>query len=378
MENTDYNSYSGGQAQPAPGGERCPNCGAIMIGGRCPVCGAGKRRGSTAGRAVLAILLTLVVGGAAGFLSLYQIGRTAAQAQPNAAGGGNNRPAVSSGSQPEPAPDPLDTGREEPGFYWGDWADYLYSYDDMPDAAYGTIYDARTEGLSYSVSDFTMKYSGCQSLRQGSRGNRGTPAGEGTWVDFDAHYVQLSGDSPYIDEINDVIRYWALDGVYTFIEPTDYLYEYMTTYDSEQFASETDTFVTYMSENFLSIGVFESDTVGGTIYHYAYTLNFDMNTGEMVELYDILTPDDAFMQAFDELGAQQFPDSQGFTAYSSSERRTLLDGSGIDPLLLIQPDMVQIGYNYNLNDKGIDTSGWLTVEYEPDQVPEAIRERCYS
>ncbi len=363
----EFNRQTSYQEMYSEQGPVCSHCGTPLIGGVCPRCGKQARKPNTAAKALLAIFLVLLVGGVVGFVSLYAVGEITI----------NIWSTESPSNMPEPFEDAADTGETDPGFYWPDWEMYLYSYDNRPAESFDTIYDARESGLSYEIKDFEFNYSGNQEFVEGTRGIFGIPSDDGISVSYDAHYVQLEGDSPAIEEINETIRYWALDGVYYLIQPDEELREYMLDNEYGTFYSTTDTYVSYMSENFLSITVLESDVIVGQQFNYAYTLNFDMQTGEMLELYDILTPDDEFMQTFDALGNEQYPELQGFQAYSSSERRSLLDGSLYDPLLILQPDGLQIGYAYDLADKGIYESGWLTVEYTLDQAPQEILERCY-
>ncbi len=388
----DYNNDFSPQQTPnytaPPATDYCPYCGTSRVGGVCPACGnsaTGRTRATastaggnphTAGKAILAIFLVLLASGVVGVFSLMNVGKRAIDNGSTYDYGYDDGPDYSY-DIPAPMDDPDSNGATDAGFYWNDWAPYLYGYDNAPPVDFGTIYDARQQSLDYTVSDFKFIYDGYQQVNSGLGGNRATPAGDGYWVSYEAHYVQLSGDNPHIATINDQIRSLALDGVYYIISPNDSMHTYMQENSYDSFYTKTDTYVTYMTEDYLSVAIIEWDMLGDFEYYYLYTLNFDMKTGELIELYDVLTPDDAFMTQFDQLGSVQMADVDGFTAYSSSERRSMLDGSLADPILILQPNGVQIGYIFDLYDKDIDNNGWLTVEYTLDETPEAIRTKFY-
>lgn len=364
----DYNQFNGNRL------DTCERCGSVKVDGTCPVCGAQKKGLSTAAKSIIAIASVILAS------VIYVVVLVAAQPQLlnanfNFSVGGSEPVTVpdaevEASGVPTPPVNDRATGETDDGFYWPAWSDYVYNYENAAEADYGTIVDARDAGVSYEIRDFYFEYDGMQELALGSdRSYYASPSTTGMSVQYSAHYIQLEGDIPNLDEINNELRYWPLSGPALFLEWTQSDYDEL--YDATQAAmtySQVRTFVTYNTEDFLSIAVVEEDALYGSVANYIVSINIDLKEGKVLELPDMATLDDAFMDVFTELGDEQFSDVSGYASLSREELLARLDGSNTYAVVFLQPNMVQIGYNYSDD----YSRGWLAVEYPADRIPEDL------
>ncbi|MBD5459219.1 MAG: hypothetical protein HDR27_11685 [Lachnospiraceae bacterium] len=164
-------------------------------------------------------------------------------------------------------------------------------------------------------------------------------------------YPEVSGSHvPNLDKINRAIA----NEISVF---TDYYEEeyskYMTDNDS-YFNAYASGYVTYMSEDVLSV-VF-SETVYTNYYNsaYLYCINIDMRDGVILENTDIISVDDVFSVDFRYRSDEQNGTIDGVDRMSDQEITELLT-SDSSLIIFYTPQGMEIGFNYD--------EGWVTVTY---------------
>ena len=113
-------------------------------------------------------------------------------------------------------------------------------------------------------------------------------------------------------------------------------------------------YVTYMSEDVLSV-VF-SETVYTNYYNsaYMYCINIDMRDGVILENTDIISVDDDFSVDFRYRSDKQNGTIDGVDRMSDQEITELLT-SDSSLIIFYTPQGMEIGFNYD--------EGWVTVTY---------------
>lgn len=214
--------------------------------------------------------------------------------------------------------------------------DYRYDddyYPDYDDDEYYTLHDD-IKKLSYSINWEYFEYEA-----------------DNENVSIIVDYPEISGSHvPNLEKINSVIA----NEISVF---TDYYEEeyskYMNNSDS-YFNAYASGYVTYMSEDVLSV-VF-SETVYTNYYNsaYLYCINIDMRDGVILENTDIISVDDDFSVDFRYRSDEQNGTIDGVDRMSDQEITELLT-SDSSLIIFYTPQGMEIGFNYD--------EGWVTVTY---------------
>lgn len=322
----------------------CPKCGAITQNGVCQSCGFGKRPGmspepagssgeiprrkkgmSTGGKVVIGLIILLVV-----LLAAFVI-LTARAVMDRAK---ETNPIIGDGFFDGFEGDY--DGYEADDDWWNDY-EYDDTYEeyvpDPDDEYYEEITDATRQDLSYRVEWHTESW---------------YPDSDDDYVYNSVSYPVLIGDfEEKLSPINEKIYELAYSDKDSFREFSEGI--------------SINGYVTYMSEDVLSV-VFWCSMYGDGYTHPRLTaLNFDMSTGEVIPYEDMVQVDDGLVKKFRSQDSIQ----NGGVAYvlgltDEDLLRCLQDDS--QRVLFYTPVGLELGLNYENGD------GWVTVTLKDDAL----------
>jgi len=206
-------------------------------------------------------------------------------------------------------------------------------YNDYDDDDYYTLHDD-IKKLSYSIDWEYFEYDT-----------------DNENVSIIVDYPEVSGGHvPNLDKINRTIA----NEISVFTDYYEEEYSKYMTDDSSYFNAYASGYVTYMSEDILSV-VF-SETIYTNYYNsaYLYCINIDMRDGVILENTDIISVDDDFSVDF-----RYRSDEQNGTIdevdWMSDQEITEMLTSGSNLIIFYTPQGMEIGFNYE--------QGWVTVTY---------------
>lgn len=211
--------------------------------------------------------------------------------------------------------------------------DYAHDHDDYDDDEYYTLHDD-IKKLSYSINWEYFEYDA-----------------DNENVSIIVDYPEVSGGHvPNLDKINKAIA----NEISVFTDYYEEEYSKYMTDDDSYFNAYASGYVTYMSEDVLSV-VF-SETVYTNYYNsvYLYCINIDMRDGVILENTDIISVDDDFSVDFRYRSDEQNGTIDGVDRMSDQEITELLT-SGSSLIIFYTPQGMEIGFNYD--------EGWVTVTY---------------
>ena len=173
-------------------------------------------------------------------------------------------------------------------------------------------------------------------------------------------YIQLEGDIPNLDTINERIKELSMAYTEAFLEDKESFKANYEQYGAV-FNLNVESYVTYNDEDIISIVLDSNYSYYFTGGLNVYAININLKTGTILDNTEILNIDEAFVEEFCERSnAQNGEDSIGVKYISNSEKLTLLNN---DTYLIIfyTPIGLEVGYNYS-NVEGY--SGWVTISLE--------------
>lgn len=215
--------------------------------------------------------------------------------------------------------------------YGGDYHDN--DNNDYDDDEYYTLHDD-IKKLSYSINWEYFEYDT-----------------DNENVSIIVDYPEVSGGHvPNLDKINRAIA----NEISVFTDYYEEEYSRYMTDDDSYFNAYASGYVTYMSEDILSV-VF-SETVYTNYYNsaYLYCINIDMKDGVILENTDIISVDDDFSVDFRYRSDEQNGTIDEVDMMSDQEITELLT-SGSNLIIFYTPQGMEIGFNYD--------QGWVTVTY---------------
>jgi len=230
-------------------------------------------------------------------------------------------------------------------YSWEDDYDFdepLIDYDDLEeepstDAYFSYDTDNRTDGLSYQVEMYRDDY-----FDEGESGD----SYYSTYIEY--FYPVVVGDVPNVDIINDTIKQEV--GYLLAYYENDYK-PYITQEEDGLYA-ELYGRVAFMSEQILSV-VFQECIVYSDGYtdYYVYCLNFDMETGVLMDHVEILDIDEEFAAMFRERSEIQ---NGSFEDIEYMSDRELMEAMNSQALILFYvPQGMEVGLNTEY--------GWVSI-----------------
>ncbi len=169
-------------------------------------------------------------------------------------------------------------------------------------------------------------------------------------------YVQLSGDIPNLDEINEQLASYGEYYINYYMENENEIREYLKYYGNMSCLAKTVCHVTYTDEDMISV-IFEDQTdVLGTKGVYVTSVNINLKTGTILDNGQILDLPDDFGKTFRERSLKQNGETPGTDLFSDEQIMTLLDDTS-SLIVFYTPVGLEIGYEYQ---KG-QNNGWLTI-----------------
>lgn len=173
-------------------------------------------------------------------------------------------------------------------------------------------------------------------------------------------YIQLEGDIPNIEKLNEEIKDISLylGQVYEYRKES---YEEFLDENGGSYVVNVDSFVTYNSDQMLSIVLDEEYYVTNYgAYIGMYGININLNTGTVLENTEILKMDEQFAKDFQKRSKKQNGEIEdGVDSLSAKEVMYLLNADD-NLILFYTPLGMEVGYNYTTS----KSYGWVTVTYQ--------------
>ncbi|MCM1155628.1 MAG: hypothetical protein NC314_12065 [Roseburia sp.] len=215
-----------------------------------------------------------------------------------------------------------------------DWDDYDdYDDHDYDDDEYYTLHDD-IKDLSYAIDWEIFDYDA-----------------DGENVIITVEYPRIKGgDIPNREMINDVLEE-EKDFFVGYYE--DEYSRYMNDNDSYFYASST-AYVTYMSEDILSVAFSEAVYSDYFDSISLYCVNIDLQNGVILDNTDILSVDDDFSIDFRYRSEEQNGSVEGLDRLSDQEITEMLKSTG-NLIVFYTPQGLEVGLNYD--------QGYVTVTY---------------
>jgi len=213
-----------------------------------------------------------------------------------------------------------DGGYTEDGFHYEDGKYVPYPEDDY----YLELADSLREDLSYTVEFEEYTHSDFDNS-----------------VYISVWYAQVSDSLKNSEKINECLKDNAM--YYAYMFESD---------DTRDLTVETETFVTYMDEETLSVAINEFYYWDEEIYYNLYCMNFDLTTGTLLYNTDIIEVSDELVDAFIEQSIYQNGYTSSVSDYTEEEIADFMkDEESL--ILFYSPVGLEIGYNH--------PDGWVTA-----------------
>lgn len=212
-----------------------------------------------------------------------------------------------------------------------EWDEVFDFYEDE----YYEFGNAITEGLSYEISFENFER------------NDFFEDEEGNFL-MVCKYPIVTGEVPNVEGINSEIMK-EIEYVEEHVEQVaDYL-------GGGNYEFQVNTYVTYMSEDVLSIAYEEYAYLEGDYFEsYIVSVNFDMETGMILKNTQLLDVDDAFSIEFRKRCEEQNGEIEDISYMSDQEiTEYLTDEESL--IVFYTPIGIEVGFNYY--------DGWVTVTY---------------
>ncbi len=175
-------------------------------------------------------------------------------------------------------------------------------------------------------------------------------------------YIQLEGDIPNLESINEAIKERSMVLANVYLDQEGYYKELYKEYDYATHYIKVESTVAFNDEESISIVLDERyDVAGYSNLIRLYGVNINLKTGTILENTEILNADEGFVNDFVERSnAQNGKNSVGVDQISNSEKLQLFH-SNDNLILFYTPIGLEAGYNYS----GVEGySGWITVSIE--------------
>lgn len=175
-------------------------------------------------------------------------------------------------------------------------------------------------------------------------------------------YIQLEGDIPNLEAINETIKERSMDLANVYLEREDYYKELHKEYDYVTYYIKVESTVAFNDEEGISIVLDERyDVSGYSNLIRLHGVNINLKTGTILENTEILNADEEFVKDFvKRSNAQNGKNSVGIDEISNSEKLQLFHSTD-NLILFYTPIGLEVGYNYS----GVEGyTGWITVSIE--------------
>ncbi len=231
------------------------------------------------------------------------------------------------------------------------FGDYDDGYDSIPYNDYGN----GEEELPYFSEEYTyipkaedefyleLANSLRDDLQYSAKFNEYTHYDPDTNVDIDIEYVEIEGDIPSVEQINEYLEDGAM-----------YYLQELGSADISDVYLSVDSYVTYMDEKTLSVVVDERYIIGD--YEYIqmdlYCMNFDMTTGALLYNTEIIEASPNLAAAFRKQSNYQNGEAEIVQELSDKEiTEYMADEEAL--ILYYTPVGLEVGFNYY--------DGWISA-----------------
>lgn len=173
-----------------------------------------------------------------------------------------------------------------------------------------------------------------------------------------ASYVQIEGDIPNLDEINDRLKSEALSDLEWFKKKKSEYQELCKKYETG-IRSDTRSFVTFNDAETLSVAVqnksdFSYDTGLGV-----QGININLVTGTIMDNTQILNLEDEFGEEFRQRSNKQNGNTYGIELFSNVEIVSMLNQED-SIIIFYTPIGMEVGYAYDKD----GYNGWVTISMQ--------------
>lgn len=170
------------------------------------------------------------------------------------------------------------------------------------------------------------------------------------------NYYQLDGDIPNLDEINYKLENTALIYADQYLDNKNQ-YEEVFEEEGYGYVATVDAYVTYNDEQTVSVVYDEYFENAIRIDRKIYTINIDLETGNILKNTDILDVTDEFVADYRELCIEQNGDVPAMGYFNDDELKEFFVDEG-SLILYYTPCGLEAGINYETED---DYYGWVTA-----------------
>lgn len=169
-------------------------------------------------------------------------------------------------------------------------------------------------------------------------------------------YLQLEGPIPNLESINEELKETSLYLAHVYEEDESGYNAYIDNFGGG-FLAETDSYVTYNSDETISIVLQESCQILGRSYENLYGVNINLKTGTVLDNTSILEVDEQFIQDFKKLCMEQNETlGDGMEQYSDQELASFFTEDGY-LILFYTPLGMEIGHSFDYN----GSTGYVTI-----------------
>lgn len=173
-------------------------------------------------------------------------------------------------------------------------------------------------------------------------------------------YIQLEGDIPNLEHLNEEIKEESLYLARIYDEQKEQYDAYVDEYGGGYIAN-VDSYVTFNSDDRMSIVLDESyHMADGSKYLGLYGININVDTGTLLDNIEILKMDEQFASDFKKRSKKQNGAIDiGVDERTNEEVKELLNSED-NLIIFYTPLGMEVGYSYKID----YTVGWVTVTYK--------------
>lgn len=267
------------------------------------------------------------------------------------------------------------------------WKRYVVEDDNQVSDDYQELTDSRNTEYDYGFRDFFLGYKGYEVLsRDGDKMISVPRTEENSYdrniilTDLGLHYIQLDGNIPNCEQLNQEIADWCLRGKYHFENAVSYDLDEGTELakSSPHFVEvfhRSDMYVTYNSDKYICLALVIFDYRDYDQHPIMQNLLIDIENGVIIENASLLSLDEGFNEKFKEVVEDSFEDDWYIRYMDDEEMTSYFKGEkAMKPIVCLFDDRIELGLCYGYEQSEIDDydpQGFLTVDVN-DELMEYI------
>ncbi|MCF0114829.1 MAG: hypothetical protein HUJ56_05700 [Erysipelotrichaceae bacterium] len=263
-------------------------------------------------------------------------------------------------------------------FPFEDWKGYVVEDNGAISDPFQDLNDNRSDAYGYSFKDYYVGYLGRVVFDKDSDGFKAIPRNEENSYDknrliedLGLHYIQLDEKVTNYEELNQLIRDWALRGTYQFENTVSFSNEEGNELleNGDHFVevfNRSEMYVTYNDDKYISIALFVQDERDFDDHYLLKSMIIDVQEGVVIASPSLIKVDEGLCTAFKDAISDEYDDEWYFDYMEEEVMMKYFKGEMMyDPIVLIFPDHYELGVCYGYNPEEIedyDPSGFITVD----------------